>query len=830
MRLKLPTFGILAKILVSFLAIALLPLLILGYLSDRNLSDTALQAVRQAELLGREHLRNTRDLGALSISDSTEALDRKATESIELRTVEIAARIADFLRERDKDILTLSLLNPDVNLYQNISRTARREVVLTSSSQAGASRRGLPQVKPTNPENLQKWRHTPPVLFPTRPKPLYREITFIDLQGRERIKIRDDRISTSLVDVSKRENTFCKAEDYFRELNKLKKGEIYVSDVIGAYVPGWIFTTAEGVKVRPQSAYAGRENPHGRKFEGIIRWATPCFDAAGRKTGYVTLALDHTHVMEFTDHVAPTEERFTARSDGGSGNYAFIWDHHDRSIVHARDFFIYGYDPQTGRAIPGWLSQETYNEYKRSGLPLETFVERLPSFRNFSHNKKPSAEQIRAGKIPLDCRILDTAPQCEGWHAGTEDGGSGSFVILWSGLWKLTTHAAIPYYTGQYGKSRRGFGYVTIGANVADFHKDATATKAKIERMINGADRATTRTNAGVQAFINERAVHNRNAMSLIMILAVLGVSAMAIFLSVSITKPLRLLTDGARAMGAGNLEQSIPVTSQDEIGHLATTFNDMAKSISELDRMKSDFVTIASHELRTPIQAMLLSISGIMDGFSGSIDEEVREDLQMARMGIERLMRLVENLLNLSRIESRKVELNRQPASIPEIIDAAIDELADLARDHGHEIIRDLQPDLPSPAVDRDRIIQVMINLVSNAIKYNPDGGSIIVGAERQGEVIRLTVADNGYGVPTWATQEIFKKFFQADSIMSHKVGGTGLGLTITKGIVEMHGGAIQCHSPLPAARFPRLSLGGERLGTMFVVTLPISAAPADR
>jgi signal transduction histidine kinase len=826
MQFRLPAFGILAKILTSFLVIALLPLLILGYLGNRNLSDTAFQAVQQAELMGQRHLRSTRDLGAMSIDDSVRALDRKATEAIELRTVEIAARIADFLRERDKDIRTLSLLPPDADLYLNLYRTAQREVIVTDPPRGSSSGARLPQVKPTNPENLQAWRHTPPLTFPREKKPLYREITFIDLRGRERIKIRDGRISNDLVDVSDPRNTYCRAEQYFQELKKLKRGEIYVSDVIGAYVPGWIYETTQGIRVRPESSYAGRENPHGEKFRGIIRWATPCFDASGQKTGYVTMALDHIHVMEFTDHVVPTEERFTALSDGGSGNYAFIWDHRDRNIAHARDFFICGFDPKTGQRVPGWLSQTTYDEYRRSSLSLEAFTERLPSFRDFSHKKQPAAEQIRKGQIPLDCRILDTAPQCEGWHRGTEDGGSGSFVLLWSGLWKLTTHAAIPYYTGQYGKSRRGFGYVTIGANVEEFHRDATATRGKIEKQLARADEETAQTNSSVRAFINQMAARNRTTMTLIMILAVLGVSTMAVALSLGITKPLRLLTDGARAMGTGKLEQTIPITSQDEIGQLATTFNEMARSIAELDKMKSDFVTIASHELRTPIQAMLLSISGIMEGYSGTIDDEVREDLQVARQGIERLMRLVENLLNLSRIESRKVELHIQPTAVEEVIDSAIAELADLARKHGHQVARNLQPGLPLLNVDRDRIIRVMINLLSNAIKYNPDGGSIVLGGERAGADIRLTVADNGYGVPPWATQEIFKKFFQADSIMSHRVGGTGLGLTITKGIVEMHGGTILCHSPLAAEQFPGFSLGGERQGTLFVVTLPLSAS----
>ena len=495
----------------------------------------------------------------------------------------------------------------------------------------------------------------------------------MDLQGQERIKIANGRLSTDLVDVTKTGNTYCRAEDYFRHAQALKKGELYVSNVVGAYVKGWIHKTPKGIGVKPGSAYAGKENPNGKRFEGIIRWVTPVYAADDKKIGYLTMALDHVHVMEFTDHVTPTEERFTPLSDGGSGNYAWLWDNRDRNISHPRDFFICGHDPDTGREVPGWVSQETYDEYKKSGMSLRTFTARLPSFRAFTQKKLPAAEQIRAGTIALDCRILDTAPQCEGWHQGTEDGGSGSFVILWSGLWKLTTYAAVPYYTGQYGKSKRGFGYVTVGANVDEFHKDATVTKAKIEaRLLKEAGEMEVK-DAQNRTVMQQSAARNRTTMALITLLAVIGIIVISCVLSHGLIKPLRHLTAGALAMSRGQLEQTIEVKSTDEIGQLAATFNEMARSISELDKMKSDFVTIASHELRTPIQAMLLSISGVLEGYSGKIDEEVREDLQLARMGIERLMRLVEDLLNLSRIESRKIELALSTVRVEELVDQAI-------------------------------------------------------------------------------------------------------------------------------------------------------------
>lgn len=818
-------FGILQKILISFLVISVIPLMILAYLGSKNLKDTGLQAVAAAERMGQEDLKHTKNVGNTSIEDSVRALDRKSTEAIELRTVELASRIADFLYERDKDILMLASFTPNAKDYFQIHQTATRDVVVTDAPPLpnGEVKRNI-ALESQNPENGTEWRHTPPSNFKKAPKPLYREITFIDLDGTEKIKVAAGAISSNnLLDVSKTGNTYCKAEDYFRHLEGLKRGEIYVSGVVGKYVPGWLYKTDKGLKVKPESAYAGKENPRGEKFEGLVRWATPVYDAEGKKVGYVTMALDHTHIMEFTDHVMPTEERFTAFSDGGSGNYAFIWNNQDCCISHPRDFFICGYDPETGRRVPGWLSQPTFDRYRKSGLSLEQFTAKLPSFRDFSQKKQGAAEQVKAGRVPLDCRILDNAPQCQGWHQGTEDGGSGSFLILWSGLWKLTTYAAIPYYTGQYGKSRRGFGYVTIGANVDDFHKDAYVAKAKIEKLIAREGEEMARANEKARNFINKSASDNRKMMMVIMVIAGVGIVGTAIVISLNITKPLRRLTEKALDLGKGNLDQSIEVTSQDEIGQLTKTFNEMAKSLSELDKMKSEFVTTASHELRTPIQAMLLGISGVLEGYSGQIDEEVREDLQLARTGIERLMRLVESLLDLSRMEARKTQFAIDRVSVTEIVERAMAEVNGLADAHGHVLTLDMSSDCPSIEADRDRIIQLVVNLLSNAIKYNPDGGAIVLKVEQTAETIRFLSADNGYGVPATAKDRIFDKFFQADSIMSQKVGGTGLGLAISREIVQMHGGSIECESPLPTGQFPGLVLGGERKGSIFTVTLPI-------
>ncbi|MFZ2446745.1 MAG: HAMP domain-containing sensor histidine kinase [Syntrophobacteraceae bacterium] len=815
---RLRSVGILPKLLISFLFISGVPLISLGYIANTNLNETGLLAVHRAEEMGERNLEAAEEIGKTAIGDSVQALDRKSTEAIELRTVELARKIADFLYERDKDLRVLAAFPPGPAGYLQVYRSSVRDVIT-----AGDPARDAPAVVGANPENMQSWRHKPPFGFKKVSRPLYREITFIDLSGRERIKIKDGAVSQDLLDVSDREKTYCKAEDYFPRLGELKAGEIHVSRVIGAHVKGWLKRTSEGLVVTPESAFAGKENPHGGRFEGIIRWAMAVHDAKGEKIGYVTLALDHIHLMEMIDHVVPNEEMFSALSDAGSGNYAFIWDDRDRSICHPRQFFICGYDPETGKEVPGWVSEPTYREYLQSGLSLGEFVERLPPFRDFTQKKPGSLEQMKAGNISLDCRVLDTAPQCQGWHEGTEDGGSGSFLIFWSGWWKLTTYAAIPYYTGGYGASKRGFGYVTIGANVDEFHKAANITKANIEDAIRAQGRDIEATTIQTREMIGESSANNRRLVTVITLVSLAAVILVSTLISLGITKPLRRLTEGAVAMSRGELTQSIEVKSHDEVGRLAESFNEMATAVAEVDRMKSEFVTIASHELRTPIQAMLLGISGILEGYSGKIDDEAREDLLLARDGIERLTRLVQDLLDISRIEARRIEFNMTPASIADIVGKAVEEVGDLAARHGHTIEVKIPSDIPEIIADRDRIIQVVINLLSNSIKYTPDGGRIVIDATAESGRLNLGVADNGFGIPPWAREEVFKKFFQADSIMSQKVGGCGLGLTITRGIVEEHGGMVHCESPPPQSLYPDLPLGGERRGTVFFVNLPV-------
>ena len=295
----------------------------------------------------------------------------------------------------------------------------------------------------------------------------------------------------------------------------------------------------------------------GKRFQSIIRWATPVAKA-GQTIGYVTLALDHTHIMEFTDHIVPTEERYSPISDAASGNYAFMCDYKSRNISHPWDYFIVGYDPATGEEAVPWLSSEIYDMWQKSGLTFGEFQKTAPVFLEQRLAKKPAAPLTKAGMLGLDGRFLNFAPQCSGWHTLTQSGGSGSFVIFWSNLWKLTTAATIPYYTGMYKNSPRGFGYVTIGANVDDFHHAATQTASQIAAIEKDFEGKLLAKNAVNQKFMSDALEVTAKKLSLSTLFMILLVIFIAIWMASNLTGKITGMIRGIKRFQDGNYEHRL--------------------------------------------------------------------------------------------------------------------------------------------------------------------------------------------------------------------------------------------------------------------------------
>jgi len=594
--------GIRGKLLIIFVLIKVIPLLLLAFFLWYQLEKIGGSVQEQITELTEEMEETISEVGAQATADAVMALNDQARESIERLTTDTARSVAQFLYVRDADINQAAELPQTRESFKYFLKSRKKNVLYHEPWQLRPDQSGWEQVR-KDPvvtskivtakitENSKEFHHRAAEFNgESISKPLYLEMTAIDLTGKETLKVTAGGITNpGLADISDPLNTYVKAEHYFAELQKLKPGEIYVSDVIGAYVGSKVigqYTPAavakRGLEYEPHlSGYAGKENPMGRRFQGIIRWATPVV-SNGQVTGYVSLALDHTHVMEFTDHLVPTETRYSPISDASTGNYAFMWDAKARNISHPRDYFIVGYDSETGKPAVPWLEEKLYRDWKDSGVSIEAFLKQAPKFHDQGHDKKPSKELMSEGNIALDCRYLNFAPQCAGWMNLTQQGGSGSFVIFWSGLWKLTTAASIPYFTGQYGDSPRGFGFVTIGANVKAFHQPAIDSQTRLTAILDSQSLLVNDQKTDLNDFIKAARSKTYRDISLSTLAMIVIVILIAIWMASYLTKRITELVVGIKRFENGDMKHRLEPRSGDEMGQLVSSFNTMAGKIEK--------------------------------------------------------------------------------------------------------------------------------------------------------------------------------------------------------------------------------------------------------
>lgn len=223
--------------------------------------------------------------------------------------------------------------------------------------------------------------------------------------------------------------------------------------------------------------------------------------------------------------------------------------------------------------------------------------------------------------------------------------------------------------------------------------------------------------------------------------------------------------------------------------------FTGIVRDISErkrIEKMKSEFISTVSHELRTPLTSIRGALGLVVDGFAGEIPATAKTMISIAHNNSERLVRLINDILDIEKIEAGKMTYSPHPIGLRTLLEQAVADNMGYAAEHGVFFeIRGTIPDL-SVNVDRDRIMQVLANLLSNAAKFSPSGGTVVVSALASDKTVRVSVADSGPGIPLEFQNRIFGKFAQADSSDTRQKGGTGLGLSIAKAIVEMHGGTI--------------------------------------
>jgi heavy metal sensor kinase len=270
------------------------------------------------------------------------------------------------------------------------------------------------------------------------------------------------------------------------------------------------------------------------------------------------------------------------------------------------------------------------------------------------------------------------------------------------------------------------------------------------------------------------------------LILAVLGGS----FLAGRVLSPLKDITRTARHITAENLEKRLPVKNPgDELGQLAQTFNEtLARLNDSFDRLKR-FTADASHELRTPLTS-IRSVGEV--ALSGSAkDVNYREAIGSMLEDTERLTRLVDSLLILARSDARRIDLSRESLHLSRIVAEAVEELMVLAEDRKQILRLAEQQDIVFHG-DRATLRQAVVNVIHNAIRYTPIGGEIQVRVESGDGKARITIEDNGPGIPEGERERVFQRFYRMDKARSSGEGGTGLGLSIAKWAVEANGGSI--------------------------------------
>jgi len=302
--------------------------------------------------------------------------------------------------------------------------------------------------------------------------------------------------------------------------------------------------------------------------------------------------------------------------------------------------------------------------------------------------------------------------------------------------------------------------------------------------------------------------VRLQRSMVIYFLIAAAAATIIALFFSSIITKPIDLLTRGIQRMGRGDLSVRVPVKGGGELKKLAETFNTMSEKLERLDKSRNQFVSNASHELKTPLSTMKILLENII--YQPDMDPNVRtEFLTDVNMEIDRLNLIISDLLTLVSMDTKAMRLRLETFKLADAVKEVVQRLSVVAEQKHQEIKVSLSDGCEMHA-DYAKLTQAVYNILDNAIKYTPQGGLIRVRLIRSGRNAVLTIADNGPGIPKEDQAHIFDRFYRVDKARSRDTGGTGLGLSIVHQFVLMHGGNITVDSV-------------EGNGTTFTIELPM-------
>jgi len=262
--------------------------------------------------------------------------------------------------------------------------------------------------------------------------------------------------------------------------------------------------------------------------------------------------------------------------------------------------------------------------------------------------------------------------------------------------------------------------------------------------------------------------------------------------LSRRVLAPVKALTSAARQLGRGDFSQRVQVKDKGELGEMANTFNFMASDLEQAEQRQRNMVADIAHELRTPLSNLRGYLEAVRDGVIKPDADTIRSLDEEAAL----LSRLVDDLQELSLAEAGELKLVCQAESIGELIKQTVGGLQAQAATKGLSVSVDLPDRLPAVNIDSPRISQVLRNLLENALAHTVEGDAITVTAAQQGNWVEVSVVDTGEGIPAEGLPNIFERFYRVDKSRARTTGGSGLGLTIAKRLVEAHGGTIQAQS----------------------------------
>ncbi|MGD8403035.1 MAG: ATP-binding protein [Anaerolineales bacterium] len=283
---------------------------------------------------------------------------------------------------------------------------------------------------------------------------------------------------------------------------------------------------------------------------------------------------------------------------------------------------------------------------------------------------------------------------------------------------------------------------------------------------------------------------------NLMLIYSAVGASLVAlllgIFLSRTLTHPIRELTEATHAVADGELGKQVSVRSKDEMGELASSFNKMSADLARSSEARKQMTADIAHELRTPLSLILGHAEAVHDG----VLPPTKENFEIIRDEAERLEKLVEDLRTLSLADAGELSITRQEVSPQKLLDDLHTTYLHIASQKNVKIQLNVASDIPRLNIDPGRMTQVLTNILDNALKHTPEGGQVKLSAGQVGDGVELSIQDSGPGIEGEDTNRIFERFYRTDTARHRDDGGSGLGLAIARSIVEMHQGQIWAES----------------------------------